>query len=266
MQKFRFTKGNFILLPLALMCSFLSLAAQQSQHPQAKEKISIAAIDWCPQICPKDENHQGYIVDLVNEIYPKNEFDVQIDYVPWSRAIKYTRDGQAEAILSPAKAEAPDLIYPEQEIGSQTMCFFTLQDSMWNYQGIPSLVNLTIGIAQDTSIEELNEYVEKNRHQFQFQPYLDRYVEQNIGKLTKGRIDTFLFTKNTVLFLLEKNPNLPRLRNAGCVSSAKIYMAFSPQMPPEKAKKLIKQHDDKLSKMHRNGDVDKILKQYGLLF
>ncbi|WP_448565443.1 substrate-binding periplasmic protein [Thalassotalea ganghwensis] len=265
MQKITLSKRTLTCVSTWLLASYYStplLALEPSST--IKETLSVAAIDWCPQICPKDNEYNGYIVDLLKKIYPNNEFDIQINYLPWSRAIKYTREGDADVILSPAKAEAPDLVYPIEPIGIQTMCFFTLPKSTWQYNGVDSLANLTIGIAQDTSIEELNSYVENNKHQFQFQPYLDRYVEQNVGKLVRGRIDTFLFTKNTISFLQNQNSDMPALKNAGCVSTANIYIAFSPKIAPDKREKLVKHHDEKLSQMYKNGEVINVLRKYGL--
>ncbi|WP_289847705.1 hypothetical protein [Pseudoalteromonas sp. C2R02] len=39
------------------------------------------------------------------------------------------------------------------------MCFFSSVDSDWQYQGASSLSDMQIGIGNDTSIEELNDYV-----------------------------------------------------------------------------------------------------------
>lgn len=230
----------------------------------AKDEVfKIAAIDWCPQICP-NEPLPGYVIDVVEKIYQDYPIKIKIDYYPWSRAIKYVQDGTYDALLSPAKPEAPDLLYPKQAVGSQQMCFFVMKDFDWQYSNIASLKNLQIGIAQDTSIEELNHYVTRHPEQFQFQPYLDRYVEQNVNKIAKGRIDTFLFTKNTTLWELQKLGKQNEVKNAGCVSRAPIYLAFTPSAKSTKIQRLVQHFDETIVKMFHQGQLKEIFQRYNL--
>ncbi|MBD1582289.1 transporter substrate-binding domain-containing protein [Pseudoalteromonas sp. S16_S37] len=189
--------------------------------------IKVAAIDWCPQICP-EQKEKGYVVDLVEEIYRDSDYQLQVDYFPWSRAIKYVLAGKYHALLSPAKAEAPQLRYPASAVGQQEMCFFTTLENQWQYRGIDSLSKMQIGIAIDTSIEELNHYVSSHSDQFVFQPYHERYIKQSAQMLTKNRIDAFLFTKNSTLYELKQAKMWHDFRIAGCVSRTDIFMAFTP--------------------------------------
>ncbi len=228
------------------------------------ETIKVAAIDWCPQICP---NHKqpGYIVELVEEIFKDSQYQLSIKYYPWSRAIKNVLQGSSDALLSPAKAEAPNLRYPLFAVGSQRMCFFTSADSDWLYRDINSLENLQIGIATDTSIEELNSYVKANYQQFQFMPYHDRYVLQNARKVNKNRIDTFLFTKNTTEYTLQQAQLAEKFREAGCVSEALIYMAFSPaKLNHKKITKMMAFFDKRMLELQKTDYFEQLMKNYGL--
>lgn len=228
------------------------------------ETIKVAAIDWCPQICPDGEK-KGYVVDYINEIYKDSGYSLDIQYFPWSRAIRQVLTGKVDALLSPAKAEAPSLRYPQHEVGIQRMCFFTAANSSWQYQGTHSLKGMQVGIAIDTSIEELNEYVEKNLNQFQYQPYHERYIEQNAGKLDKARIDTFLFTRNSTIYELTKMGMWKNYREAGCTSEAKIYMAFSPESSlKKKTNGMIKHFDSRASKLTKEDFLATLLQSYQL--
>lgn len=42
-----------------------------------KTTITIAAIDWCPQICYQDIR-KGYIVDLVEEVFKGTQYQLDI--------------------------------------------------------------------------------------------------------------------------------------------------------------------------------------------
>ena len=228
------------------------------------ETIKISAIDWCPQICSANEK-PGYIIELVEKIYSDSKYQLDIQFYPWSRAIKNVRNGNADALLSPAKAEAPDLLFPKYGVGKQRMCFFTSKDSIWQYNGPNSLNNLQIGIAKDTSIAELDEYLKIHPEQFQFQPYHERYVIQNARKLDKNRIDTFLFTENSTRYILAQANEWDKYRKAGCVSEAIIYMAFTPvDTNPQRVREMIDFFDMRMKKINKTQFFSNLLEKYGL--
>jgi len=228
------------------------------------ETIKVAGIDWCPQICINEEK-PGYVVELVNEVFKGTKFSLEIDHFPWSRAIKNVLQGKYDALLSPAKAEAPNLIYPKHEVGKQRMCFFTKKSSQWSYSGPKSLANLQIGIAVDTSIEELNEYVKNNLAQFQFQPYHERYVLQNARKLDKKRTDTFLMTKNTTLYSLSLAGLSEGYREAGCVSITPIFMAFTPELSKQNnVEEMTLVFDRRMAEINKTPFLEKLMQRYGL--
>ncbi|WP_076412965.1 ABC transporter substrate-binding protein [Shewanella sp. UCD-KL12] len=233
------------------------------QAVNAKEVVTVAAIDWCPQLCPEEES-RGYVIDIIKAVFRDSEYQLEIDYYPWSRAIFLAETGKVDALLSPAKAEAPALLYPNQEVGIQRMCFFTRQDSDWQYQGVDSLEGKQIGIATDTSIEELNEFVANHPDQFQYRPYFEHYIEQSAAKLDKGRMDSFLFTHNTTVFELRKLGKGLAYRNAGCVNRTEIYMAFTPKLRVEKNRAVMAFFDKKINELHQAGVISEIMQSYQL--
>lgn len=246
------------ILPLTTVLSLLLVPAAWAQT------LKIAAIDWCPQICP-NQNNPGYVIDIVKAAFTDSDYQLQIRYYPWSRAIRLAQQGKVDALLSPAKAEAPSLRYPTHEIGLQRMCFFTLKQSSWHYNGPNSLKGMQIGIATDTSIEELNQYVLRNPDQFQARPYQQSYVSQSANKLDKRRIDTFLFTHNTTVYELKKHKRWHQYRLAGCVTSAPIYMAFTAKASGARISTLINLFDQRMDTLHKQGTVTRIMQTYGLL-
>ncbi|WNO09513.1 transporter substrate-binding domain-containing protein [Teredinibacter sp. KSP-S5-2] len=236
----------------------------QSSVIFAVEQLKIASIDWCPQLCSSGEQ-EGYVKDIVKLIFKDSPYQVQITDYPWSRSILLVRNGDAHALLSPAKAEAPSLLYPQHEVGTQRMCFFTHGRSSWQYTGVSSLNNQQIGIATDTSVEELNAFIANNKRQFQFMPYTGTYVQKSVRKLIQGRMDAFLFTRNTTLYELSKLKAQDQIREAGCVSEANIYMAFSPDNKQrEKIEKMMVFFDLKMRELKARGEIEKIMQNYGL--
>lgn len=255
------------LIAVLLISSIATYASTKEVAPDYPNKVKIAAIDWCPQICPDSSTNPGYIIEIITEIFKGSPTELIIDYFPWSRAINSVRDGHYLALLSPAKSEAPSLIFPDVPVGMQRMCFYTLENSDWFYTGLESLKGVSIGLAKDTSIEELNEYLQAYPEQFQIQPYHERYIVQNVRKLAKKRMDTFLFTQNSTHYVLENESSLPAIREAGCVSSAYVYFALTPQFErSEETRDLKLFFESGLKKLSESGELDEILKKYNIKF
>lgn len=229
----------------------------------AAQQIKVAAIDWCPQICPQ-ASEKGYIIETIDAVFEGSAYQLTIDYFPWSRAIKGVEDGSLHLLLAPAKKEAPHLIYPEQPVGFQQMCFFTQEDSNWEYTGPNSLLNQRVGIAQDTSIVELNEWRLKHPEVFQYLPYHERFIKQNVGKLNKQRIDSFIFTRNSTNYLL-KSENISNVRNAGCVSKEPVYAAITPALNSNIDTQALKSFIDKrLLALENKGKITEIKRKYSV--
>ncbi len=239
---------------------FLLLHVQTAQA----ETVKVAAIDWCPQIC-NDRDNPGYTVDLIKKIFQGSEYTLEIDIFPWSRAIRYVSEGKYDALLAPAKKEAPNLVFPNFPVGFQQMCFFTDTKNTWKYKNEQSLQGMQIGIAIDTSIEELNAYIQKHPEQFQYQPYHERFLAQNVNKLLKKRIDAFIFTNNTTIYELKNENMYNNIRNAGCVSKAEIFIAFTP-VATKKARinKIIKFFNHRMAALVKSDDIKTIHHKYGI--
>jgi ABC-type amino acid transport substrate-binding protein len=231
------------------------------QLSQASE-LNIASIDWCPQLCFGTKK-PGYITDTVNLVFEGSPYKLNTKIYPWSRSIKLVQLGKKHALLAPAKKEARTLIYPRNEIGIQRMCFFKLASSNWEFKGLDSLKGLRIGIASNTSIEELSHYADKNRHQFHYMPYHKNYIEQSLKKLKLNRLDTFLFTYNSTIFEMKEKGMLSHFKDAGCVSQAKVYLAFSPH-PSLKIEPMISYFDKRMDELRATDAISNILKKYGL--
>ena len=124
---------------------------------------------------------------------------------------------------------------------------------------------MQIGIASDTSIEELNDYIKMHSEQFQYQPYHERYVIQNAKKVLKKRIDAFIFTKNTTVYELRKENLNEKIRNAGCANLASIYLAFSSVSQKRlRISKALKYFDMHMATLVKTNVISKFLLEYGI--
>lgn len=249
------------------VCVVTALSGLLPYQSAQAQVLKVAAIDWCPQICPQSSHQPGYMVEILSRVFADSGVDLVVDYFPWSRAINNVNSGKYTALLAPAKKEAPELFYPDLAIGIQKMCFYTLKDSSWQYTGIESLKGKQVGLAEDTSIEELNPYIQNHPEQFQIQPYHERYIAQNARKLAKYRMDAFLFTQNTTHYILQQDPSLPGIREAGCVSEAPVYFALTPKPALRQGVVVIQQiFEQRMQQLSANGEIDLILSKYNIRF
>ncbi|MGF1756029.1 transporter substrate-binding domain-containing protein [Vibrio makurazakiensis] len=241
----------------SLWLSLLSFSTHSST-------LKVNAIDWCPQLCT-DFELNGYVMDTVDIVFKESPYELEAKTYPWTRAILGVYNGKSHALLSPAKNEAPQLLYPQHPIGVQRMCFFTSSSSNWKYTGLKSLKGMKIGIAYDTSIAELNDYVAEHKDQFEFFPYNHKFITRNLNMVSKHRINAFLFTYNSTVFTLKNLGLRDEFKEAGCVSSEPIYMAFSPN--PNQASQIAEImlfFDQRMQKLKSDGEISRIMARYGL--
>ena len=85
-------------------------------------------------------------------------------------------------------------------------------------------------------------------------------------KLDKGRIDTFLFTRNTTIYTLNKANLLDKYREAGCVSEANIFMAFSPAQAKQNkvSETMVALFDRRLLELQQAGYIQQLMQRYHL--
>ena len=228
------------------------------------EVLKMTSVDWCPNICITPDK-PGYVVELVEEAFKGSAFQVEFEILPWSRSIKMVEAGEAQGILAPTKSEAPNLLYPKQELGVQKMCLWARPDTKWEYKGIESLKGLQIGSAYDVSIEILNDYIKENKEQFQLIPFNDSYIKKSLKKLEYHRMDAFVLTHNFAMYEFNALNARHKVRLAGCLSFEKFYLAFSSQkhLRPT-VKKAMKYFDEKIVEVRKSGRLEKIMNRYGL--
>ncbi|WP_394251929.1 hypothetical protein [Vibrio profundi] len=83
--------------------------------------------------------------------------------------------------------------------------------------------------------------------------------------LSRERLDTFLFTYNSTIFSLQQLNLESSYREAGCVSSEPIYMAFSPNPDQsEQIDELMRFFDRRMQKLKETGQIESIMESYRL--
>ncbi|NQZ06969.1 MAG: transporter substrate-binding domain-containing protein [Algicola sp.] len=219
------------MLVLMVLSFTSTLQAQETKKTkEAKELIKVAAIDWCPQICPKSTENPGYLVQLISDLFAKSGFTLKFEIMSWSDAINSVEAGHSDILLSPSKDEAPGLVYHRDPLAIQTHCFWKLADSDWKFKDITSLKNNSIVIYRDHSYGTLlREYLSDNYKKYVFELMYDTsYLQRAHRLLQTGRASAFLFTTNSVLHFKKTN-NISTLKMGSCIKKDHLWVGMSPK-------------------------------------
>jgi polar amino acid transport system substrate-binding protein len=242
-----------ILRKLLFLLPLLSINAQAS--------MTIATIDWCPFICPSSMTKPGMLVEYTREIYGDVEIELNFEVYPWSRAIKMANEGKVDALLAPARNEAPLLVFPDTEIGIQRFCFFSRADDPWQYNNPASLNARTIIHPKNT----LPDLFKSNEHKAVFitYPYNNAYMPTSTDILLKARVDSFMMTYASVKYFLNQKQLVNKIHLSGCVTEQKLFLAFTPNSKKQKKiKKLMVHFERNVARLSKQRFFEKLVKKY----
>lgn len=232
--------------------------------------IYVSIDEWCPYICLNKEHTglaadaPGYYVDIIDAIFPSRGYDVEYVVRPWKRALQETRSGALNAILSPAKKEAPDFVFPEEELAHLCWCFYT-KSRTWAYRGVESLKNQIVGYLEGNRFNnELDAYLRRNRDNPQKVQAVHglNFLDINKNKLLQGRITVFIEESATTDHYLSEHDLDEDVVKAGCIGCRHMYMGFSPAR--EESAEYAAIFSSGLRELRRSGRLDVILSRYGL--
>lgn len=259
-----------IYQPLLEKTPSASLSSQphhtDSLRPGIEGALTFCSDVWPPYVKVQGRGSDGYVIDLLREIYEPLGYSVEIEIIPWSLCLQAVNSGRMIGAIGTDEDEAPGLVFPEETMGAYHPLFYTLSKSKWTYQGRETLNAVRLGVVQDYSYsDELDAYIEEHR---QTDSILLSKGEQPLDLLLKvllsGRIDAFVEDQFTVDALLGNNPEIKQnLRIAGSLTTdERMYVAFSPT--DEKSLNLSQSYDRRLNKLRTAGLLDNILVNYHL--
>lgn len=188
---------------------------------------------------------------------------MKFDAYPWSRALLTTEKGSKDAVLAPAKHEAPNLLFPESAIGFQRFCFFSLREDDWQYTTPASIKNRTIIYPQDA----LPEVLKNNQYKDNLIPYAfsEGFLDSTSTMLLKHRVDGVLMTYYSMLYFLTARKMIDKIKSSGCVSRQDIYIAFSPASHKQgKIKNLMIIFEREIQTLNKKSFFEQLLQKYQL--
>ncbi|MCF8068017.1 MAG: transporter substrate-binding domain-containing protein [Desulfobacterales bacterium] len=228
------------------------------------DTIELVADEWCPYNCEPDSAAPGFIIEIAQTVFEKAGHDVIYKNVNWARAILQTRDGKHTAIVGASVGDAPDFIFPEEELGNLDTSFFIKTERNWEYTGIASLKDMSLGAIKGYAYgDELDTYISENKDSKTVQLSTgDDALDNMINKLILGRVDVIIEDKNVLLLAAKEKGILDQIKHAGSDTLDPLYIAFSPANP--KSAEYAQILSDGLKELRASGKLNDILSKYGL--
>ena len=203
----------------------------------------------------------GIAVDIADEICTRMGLDCTVSLVPWKRALKMTRRGRSDGILTLLKTSEREnfLVYTNNFISSREVVYWNKQNHpAFRWENYSDLKGLTIGLVSGyeygidfiEAVEDLDLTVE----------YIDS-SELNVKKLISGRVDLIIEDEMVADFYIQQFPGaeesvgkLPKT-----IADYDYHMALSRSSAHVHR---IDQFNSVLEEMKREGLVKSIIDHY----
>ena len=231
------------------------------------ETLRFATIDYCPFTCdPLTENgKEGFMTDVVRMAFEPAGYNIEIDMLPYARALSVVQGGKYDGIIVVGKNSAPTLIYPEIPTVVQKVAFFTRESESWTYSGQESLSKVRIGIIKGydySGDNELSTYISQNNDTGLMDIlHGQNTTERGIKMLLNKRIDAYVEGEYAVLYYLSKMQIRDQIKIADYTSELfEDYTGFSSHHPL--SFHLAEILTNKIAELNQSGELDRIVGRY----
>ena len=228
------------------------------------ERIVIAADIWCPFNCQPDSEQPGFMVEIAQRVFSEHGHDVQYVEMGWERAIHEARRGNINAVIGAYKGDAPDFVFPDQEMALVGNTFFARKEVAWRYDNIDSLQTVNLGIIKGYDYgEDLKEHIDQNSGERVFELIGDNPLQRGIKMLMAERLDTVIEGAQVFWHTASQLGLQDQFVVAGQAGELnRSYIAFSPKI--EASNNYAELLSEGISRLRVSGELGHILHKYGL--
>jgi len=235
------------------------------------ETLRFATIDYCPFTCsPATEGgKEGFMTDILREALEPAGYTLQIEMLPYVRAVKSVQEGVYDGIVVVGKDYAPDLVYPDEPTATQRTVFLVNAGTQWTYTGVESLAQARVGIVRGYHYvdDDLIAYLAREQRNDARVHVIHGgdTTSRGLRLLLSDRVTTFLEVEYSATYELEKRGISDQVVIAGHTRKAfEDYTGFSPHNPD--AARYAQILSDSLRELRRSGRIHEILGRYGISF
>ncbi len=244
----------------------LSLVGLSVSTMAMAAEVSLRADLWYPMNGVPGSANPGYMVEVAKEALAAGGHTINYQNMPWERAVTEVRAGKFDCAIGAYKEDAPDFVYPDEELGRDVQAFYVKKGNAWKYTGdINALKSISLGVIGGYAYgEEFDKFLESAGANSNVQVInADNALEQNLKKLQAGRITATLESVYVAEAKLKEMNLSGQIEAAGLFGEpTPMYIACSPAKPS--SKEYAKLLGDGVKKMRASGKLKSILDKYGL--
>ncbi|GAB7021763.1 transporter substrate-binding domain-containing protein [Salidesulfovibrio brasiliensis] len=239
-----------LLFCACLLCSGLGAA---SATP-----LKAVTESWAPYFGPELEN-KGVVVELANEIFKRAGYEINVEFIPWTRAVELVKRGDADLLVGAYYTDkrAKAMAYPENVLVTSNV-LFAKKDKGISFSTMEDLKNYTIGVQKGAAYGD----------EFDKATFLKKDAATDrlagIKKLMADRVDLMAGPKDVVLYEMKKQfPGKADQVEALSppLSENKVYICVSKKHPNYQT--VVDQFNAKLAEIKADGTYDAIMKKHG---
>ena len=249
---------KLLILTLCCFCASLTMTAKA----EIPKSITLAAADWCPYTCPSNEN-PGIVVEYLQQILTPYNITLDIQYLPWSRALEEVDTGRISGLVTAVPSEAPALLFTSEATMNYNVCLYSRISSNWQYTDPSSLKKHVLGAALNYSYDEdIDLYIQKTQDSGTVTLITGNHkVFRFTSMLLSNRIDTFIGDKYVTGWEAKnENIDMQEIKINQCLQSHPFYFALNPSLPW--SKELVDLLDKNLSLEKNRTNLLKIINKY----
>lgn len=229
--------------------------------PGQAQTLTFAADEWCPVNCGPDAKAPGYMIEIAKAILEPRGYRLRYEQITWARALLMTRSGHFDGIYASTPGEAKGFVFPSEAQGQYRIGLFVRKDDPWRYLGPSSLDQKSVGVIIDYSYgEDIDR--ELKDHSELVQTGGTHALEQNIKTLLAGRLNMVVEDINTFAYKANELGLSGEFRLAKAFEEDDLFIALSPAKA--QSHEIAQALSDGMADLRRSGELDRILKKYGL--
>lgn len=229
-------------------------------------EVSLRADVWYPMNGEPGSANPGYMVEIAKEALATGGHTINYQNMPWERALTEVRAGKFDCAIGAYKDDAPDFVFPDEELGRDVQAFYAKKGNAFKFSGdLNALKSVSVGIIGGYSYgEEFEKFLESAGSASNVQVInADNALEQNFKKIAAGRIVTTLESVYVAEAKLKEMNLTGQIEQVGILGDPNpMYIACSPAKPS--SKEYAKLLGDGVKKMRSSGKLKTILDKYGL--
>ena len=221
----------------------------------------LVSLNYEPYSYSRNGTYTGYDVEILKECFRRMGDDLEIDLVPWKRALSMGMTGNSDGVFGIFKLpERAEKMFFSDPVRAEEISFFVREDSTLVFDGdLNQLKNSTFGTVSGYSYGDevdsfLKNAIPKSHVEVGVSP------EMNLVKLIKGRFDIYIGDTLSTLSSIHKmglEGLIRRLKPS--INTSDVHVAFSRKL---KLGRVRDRFNDALESMRLDGTLERIKMKY----